>query len=404
MAVHPMGRQNLADIHLERSNTSKVEERIRRFTAPNNRHRNSLYEISSETREQLRRTSLNKLATISENATIGRQQTAQQSRGKKINIPNYVWHLIMRHFDLRFILVKLMCLNVETREFFISLNSALFDQFIRTYGLIQKLRRTDLLSKLDLIPFLTSLEKNMVRAEKEKALSDAAYQSFMEKWKLKHVAASVAEKRNAFRRKQHSQQYLARPPEQDDLIFEFDQNQFVTGKQLQVFPFMTDGGFQTSSRNTNTMLELFNSKHKDEFSHLAQKRQNPFGVYSASSEQKNFRQYISARTKDVSVACYLGRECANKDYSNFQVSKKIGKKDVSLASMSSTMAHLQQQKGEKNGGASGQVQQIKLRVIPLESHYLMKKDEKETYKVLHQMEFNSFREQAQLSNKANAAL
>jgi len=60
-----------------------------------------------------------------------------------------------------------------------------------------------------------------------------------------------------------SQQFLARPPETDDLIFEFDQKQFVVGKQLQVFACATDGGLQSSSRNVNTMFELFNSKYKD---------------------------------------------------------------------------------------------------------------------------------------------
>ena len=33
----------------------------------------------------------------------------------------------------------------------------------------------------------------------------------------------------------------------------------------------------------------------------------------------------------------------------------------------------------------------------------MNEEEKETYKVLHQLEFNSFREQALLSAKSNAA-
>ena len=31
----------------------------------------------------------------------------------------------------------------------------------------------------------------------------------------------------------------------DDYILDFDYNQFIVGKQLQVFPFLTDGGFQT---------------------------------------------------------------------------------------------------------------------------------------------------------------
>jgi hypothetical protein len=98
---------------------------------------------------------------------------------KKIVIPNYAWFFIMTHLDLRFILTKLRSLNVQTRELFTGLNSALFDMFWRSYGLCSKLRRSELPGKLSLIPFLTNLERNMMRAEKEKALVEKTYQSFM---------------------------------------------------------------------------------------------------------------------------------------------------------------------------------------------------------------------------------
>ena len=78
---------------------------------------------------------------------------------RTFSIPPYVWFHIMTHLDLKFVLSRLMCLDIKTREFFMSLNSALFDMFTCQYGLSSKLRRTDLPGKIDLIPFLTRLER-----------------------------------------------------------------------------------------------------------------------------------------------------------------------------------------------------------------------------------------------------
>lgn len=54
---------------------------------------------------------------------------------QSIVIPDFVWYYIMIHMDLKFILTKLRFMNRRTREYFTSLNSALFDMFIRSYGL-----------------------------------------------------------------------------------------------------------------------------------------------------------------------------------------------------------------------------------------------------------------------------
>jgi len=80
--------------------------------------------------------------------------------------------MIIAHLDVRFYLTKLLVLSRKTREFFGSLNSALLDTFIRSYGLCSKLRRSNLAGKLSLIPFLAKLEKNMMRAEEKKRRAD----------------------------------------------------------------------------------------------------------------------------------------------------------------------------------------------------------------------------------------
>lgn len=93
----------------------------------------------------------------------------------QIQVPNYVWYIVMVHLDLRCILTSLMCLDVKTREYFRSLNSALFDIFLRNYGLCIKLRRTDIPGRIPLLPFLVRLETAMVRAQKDKIKADATY-------------------------------------------------------------------------------------------------------------------------------------------------------------------------------------------------------------------------------------
>ena len=139
-----------------------------------------------------------------------------------MTIPNYVWYYIMVHLDIPFILTRLMSVSSERREFFKTLNSALFDSFLRSYALFVKLRRTELAGKIQLVPFLTQLERNMVRAHRDKVMADVAYQSLIEKQRMKRQLTSKS-KRNLFGHKQmKSQQFLARPPEADDLIYEFD--------------------------------------------------------------------------------------------------------------------------------------------------------------------------------------
>ena len=94
---------------------------------------------------------------------------------KHFKLHNYVWYFIMSYLDLPFILTRLMSLSTDKRMLFQSLNSALFDVFLRGYGLCVKLRRSELPGKLNLYTFLTKLEQNMVQASQAKAMADIAY-------------------------------------------------------------------------------------------------------------------------------------------------------------------------------------------------------------------------------------
>ena len=169
----------------------------RRLTVPKLDRSSSFNLTVSDDLNHARRLSYRNLLTIPENFS----KSIKTKVTRKILIPNYAWYFIMIHLDLRFVLTKLRSLDVQTREFLSSLNSALFDMFWSSYGMCSKLRRSDLPGKLSLIPFLINLERNMMRAEKEKALVENAYQSFMEKRQLKHQKVSVELKRNAFLKK-----------------------------------------------------------------------------------------------------------------------------------------------------------------------------------------------------------
>ena len=63
---------------------------------------------------------------------------------KHIELPSFCWVMLVMHLDIRFYLTKLLALNSKTRKFFGSLNSALLDLFILSYGLNHKLRRSNL--------------------------------------------------------------------------------------------------------------------------------------------------------------------------------------------------------------------------------------------------------------------
>lgn len=95
------------------------------------------------------------------------------------------------------------------------------------------------------------------------------------------------------------------------------------------------------------MVEVFNSKYQRDFANRMQSRRcgrgrggyfggggggggfGDDGYYGYNSDA-DFRQYISQRVKDVSVACYLGRDCAIRDYSTFSISK-IYRKEALIA-------------------------------------------------------------------------
>ena len=117
-----------------------------------------------------------KLLTIPEHGLASRA-----GQGKTVNLPEYVWYHIMAYLDLKFILSRLMRMNTKTRDIFSSLNSAMFDIFLRSYGLCSKIRRSKIPEKLDLIPFLTQLESNMAKAKHAKAQAESCYQAYIEK-------------------------------------------------------------------------------------------------------------------------------------------------------------------------------------------------------------------------------
>ena len=136
-------------------------------------------------------------------------------------------------------MTKLRSLDKRTRELFAQPNSELLSIFLRSYGLCKSEQKLEL--RFELIPFFTKIEQNMLRAKKEKDLADSFYRSFLEKqsqYRHSMVEQNQARgKRRFFESKAEKQV--------DDYILDFDYNQFIVGKQLQVFPFLTDGGFQT---------------------------------------------------------------------------------------------------------------------------------------------------------------
>ena len=92
---------------------------------------------------------------------------------------------------------------------------------------------------------------------------------------------------------------------------------------------MTDGIEGHPSNKFQTMFEIFNSKVKPLNGSSMNSYDKGFhhNNHLGSNGQEQFRQFISNRTKDVSVSCYLGKEAAIKDYSKFNAAR-LSKKDV----------------------------------------------------------------------------
>ena len=77
-----------------------------------------------------------------------------------------------------------------------------------------------------------------MQAKREKEVADSFYQSFLEKQSL-FTDSMVLQNHGRGKRR-----FFKSPIDNlsHDYILDFDYNQFVVGKQLQVFPFLTDGG------------------------------------------------------------------------------------------------------------------------------------------------------------------
>lgn len=105
-----------------------------------------------------------------------------------------------------------------------------------------------------------------------------------------------------------------------------------------------------------------------------------FPNYNNDSTDGDFRQYISQRVKDVSVACYIGRDCAIRDYSSFSVNR-IYRKEAPIAAPPHLLPSLVPKGTKIPEGLSAHVT-VKLRGVNCDQYYT-KTGEKETYKILH---------------------
>ena len=90
--------------------------------------------------------------------------------------------------------------------------------------------------------------------------------------------------------------FLAKP-EQDDTFLEFSRDQFIVGKQLSVFPIVTDGGHQDQVGRTHTFFELFNSVYSKDG---GGGRRGPGGLFSTSGFGGGYNQYAHQGKQYVS--------------------------------------------------------------------------------------------------------
>jgi len=91
------------------------------------------------------------------------------------------------------------------------------------------------------------------------------------------------------------------------------------------------------------MFELFNSRYKSQqsersFNNAASLYGNPFGGgHLNPRDRKLFKQYISASVKDVSVCCYLGRDCGFSEQKQLEM-RQIYNRTVTVSSTTNAAA------------------------------------------------------------------
>ena len=90
----------------------------------------------------------------------------------------------------------------------------------------------------------------------------------------------------------------------------------------------------------------------------------------------------------MSIGCYLGRECSVGDYSRFSMYNMQHR--IAHVYPLETIANIHNSTGPPS---SSKKESINLRRLDFDQ-YLKNQEEKESYKVLHQLEFNSLREQS----------
>jgi hypothetical protein len=162
------------------------------------------------------------------------------------------------------IVSKILPLSKQVLGYFKKQNYRMFGVLLRSYQLSRKNKRTDFVAKHDIFKLFTHCARITLTQKVAKRNAEVLFKDAIESQNY-----------------QDGNKLLTR--------LEIKKSDLVIGEPLHVFPYYTDGGITYDDPN-NTMLELFTQ------------------TGDKAGKDINIRPYISTKKKNITVACYMGKQ------------------------------------------------------------------------------------------------
>ena len=108
---------------------------------------------------------------------------------------------------------------------------------------------SDVLSQIDLMAMLKTLERNMTSAMAKKEIADIKYKAYIER---RDELESLLKKYSKRKGKSIPELDLV-----EESLEEYEQDDFIVGEHLQVFPMLSDGGLLSNGTEMCYTADLY---------------------------------------------------------------------------------------------------------------------------------------------------
>lgn len=112
--------------------------------------------------------------------------------------PRRAWIILIEFLSLSDLTRNMMNLNRKTRKLVETLNCTVFETFVKSYGLSKKILQSEVLSNIDIISLVKSLEQRMSVVQTKKDLAHSKFAIYIkEREKKNQIFHRMKSRKNA---------------------------------------------------------------------------------------------------------------------------------------------------------------------------------------------------------------